>query len=111
MDYDHEGFWWIEANAADDNVFAFARRTRDSERIVVFAANLSPVPRHGYRLGLPRSGRWREALNTDSGYYGGSDQGNLGGVAADGIGWHGQPFSAEFTLPPLGVLWLVPDTD
>jgi 1,4-alpha-glucan branching enzyme len=110
MDFDHEGFWWIEANAADDNVFAFARRTKDSERVVVFASNLSPVPRHGYRIGLPRSGRWREALNTDSGYYGGSDQGNLGGVEADGIGWHGQPFSAEFTLPPLGTIWLVPDT-
>ena len=59
MDFDGTGFWWIEANAADDNVFAFARRTKDSERVVVFVANLSPVPRHGYRLGLPRSGRWR----------------------------------------------------
>jgi 1,4-alpha-glucan branching enzyme len=110
MDYDGNGFWWIEANAADDNVVAFARRTKDSERVVVFAANLSPVPRHQYRLGLPRSGRWTEAVNTDSGYYGGSDQGNLGGVEAEGIAWHDQPFSAEFTLPPLGVLWLVPDT-
>jgi 1,4-alpha-glucan branching enzyme len=111
MDFDGTGFWWIEANAADDNVFAFARRTKDSERIVVVAMNLSPAPRHNYRLGLPRSGRWVETVNTDSGYYGGSDQGNLGGVEAEGIGWHGQPFSAEFTLPPLGVLWLVPDKD
>ena len=110
-DFDHTGFWWIEANDADDNVFAFARRSKDSERVVVVAMNLSPAPRHDYRLGLPRSGRWKEAVNTDSGYYGGSDQGNLGGVEAEGIGWHGQPFSAEFTLPPLGVLWLVPDTD
>ncbi len=109
MDFDGTGFWWIEANAAEDNVFAFARRTKDSERVVVFAANLSPVVRHGYRIGLPRSGRWREALNTDSSYYGGSDQGNLGGVEAEGLAWHGQPFSAEFTLPPLGVVWLVPD--
>jgi 1,4-alpha-glucan branching enzyme len=109
MDYDGRGFWWIEANASDDNVFVFARRTKDSERVVVFAANLSPVPRHGYRIGLPRPGRWREALNTDSGYYGGSDQGNLGGIAADGIGWHGQAFSAEVTLPPLGAVWLVPE--
>jgi 1,4-alpha-glucan branching enzyme len=109
MDFDGNGFWWIEANAAEDNVLAFARRTKDSERIVIFAANLSPVPRHGYRLGLPRPGRWREALNTDSGYYGGSDQGNLGGVEAEGVAWHGQPFSAEFTLPPLGAVWLVPE--
>jgi 1,4-alpha-glucan branching enzyme len=109
MDYDGTGFWWIEANAADDNVFAFARRSRDSERVVVVAMNLSPTPRHGYRLGLPRSGRWTERLNTDAEYYGGSNQGNLGGVEAEGIGWHSQPFSAEFTLPPLAALWLVPD--
>jgi 1,4-alpha-glucan branching enzyme len=110
MDYDGTGFWWIEANAADDNVFAFARRTRDSERVVVVAMNLSPSPRHNYRLGLPRSGRWTERLNTDAEYYGGSNQGNLGGVESEGVGWHGQPFSAELTLPPLAVLWLVPDT-
>jgi 1,4-alpha-glucan branching enzyme len=111
MDFDGRGFWWIEANAADDNVFAFARRTKDSERVIVIAMNLSPVPRHGYRIGLPRSGRWREVLNTDAGFYGGSDQGNLGGVEAAGIGWHGQPFSADITLPPLGVVWLVPDDE
>src|SRR5439155_10154968 len=109
MDFDPTGFWWIEANAADDNVVAFARRDREGERVIVFAANLSPVPRYNYRLGLPRSGTWRELVNTDSGYYGGSDVGNLGGVAAQGIGWSGQPFSAEFTLPPLAALWLVPD--
>jgi 1,4-alpha-glucan branching enzyme len=109
MDFDGTGFWWIEANAAADNVFAFARRTEDSERVVVFVANLSPVPRHGYRIGFPRSGRWVEALNTDSTYYGGSDVGNLGGVLAEPVGWHSQPFSAEVTLPPLGALWLVPE--
>ena len=109
MDFDGEGFWWIEANAAEDNVFAFARRTKDSERVIVFVSNLSPVPRHGYRIGFPRSGRWVEALNTDSTYYGGSDVGNLGGVVAEPMGWHSQPFSAEVTLPPLGTLWLVPE--
>src|SRR6478752_6308935 len=108
-DDDSTGFWWIEANAADDNVFAFARRSKDSERVVVVAMNLSPASRHNYRLGLPRSGQWKEALNTDSAYYGGSDQGNMGGFDAEAVGWHGQPFSAEVTIPPLGVLWLVPD--
>jgi 1,4-alpha-glucan branching enzyme len=111
MDFDGAGFWWIEANAAEDNVFAFARRSADSERVIVFAANMSPVPHHGYRLGLPRSGRWVEALNTDSTYYGGSDVGNLGGIAAEPVAWHSQPFSAEVTLPPLGALWLVPDAE
>jgi 1,4-alpha-glucan branching enzyme len=110
-DFDHTAFWWIEANDADNNVFAFARRTKDSEGVVVFVANLSPVPRIGYRLGLPRSGKWRELVNTDSGFYGGSDVGNLGGVEAGPIAWQSQPFSAEVNLPPLGALWLVPDAD
>jgi 1,4-alpha-glucan branching enzyme len=111
MDFTPEGFYWIEASAAEDNVLAFARRDREDDHVVVFVANLSPIPRHGYRLGLPRSGRWREAVNTDSSFYGGSDTGNLGGVVAEPMGWHGQPFSAEVTLPPLGALWLVPEAE
>jgi 1,4-alpha-glucan branching enzyme len=113
LDSDPSGFWWLEPNDADNNVMAFARRSAvnssDETRIVVFVANLSPVPRYGYRLGLPRSSRWREALNTDSSYYGGSDVGNLGGVTPEPIPWHNQQFSAEITLPPLGAVWLVPD--
>ena len=60
------------------------------------------------RIGLPREGRWVEAINTDSTFYGGSDVGNYGGVVAEPVPWGGQPFSAEFTLPPLGGVWLVP---
>ena len=109
VDSDPSGFWWIEPNDADANVVAFARQSRDGERVLVFAANLSPVPREGYRLGLPRSCRWKEAINTDSTFYGGSDVGNLGGVVPEPIPWHGQPVSAEVTLPPLAAVWLVPD--
>jgi 1,4-alpha-glucan branching enzyme len=109
LDSDPAGFWWLEPNDADDNVVAFARRSGDSSRVLVFVANLSPVPREGYRLGLPRSGRWREALNTDSSFYGGSDVGNLGGVQPEPIPWHDQAFSAQVTLPPLASIWLVPD--
>jgi 1,4-alpha-glucan branching enzyme len=109
LDSDPSGFWWLEPNDADNNVIAFARRSADSSRVLAFAANLSPVPRYGYRLGLPRSTRWREAINTDSSYYGGSDVGNLGGVVPEPIPWNDQAFSAEVTLPPLGAVWLVPD--
>ena len=77
--------------------------------VVAVVCNLSPVPRESYRLGLPQAGRWVEAVNTDSSYYGGSNTGNLGGIAAEETGWGGQPFSAELTLPPLSVLWLVPE--
>jgi 1,4-alpha-glucan branching enzyme len=111
LDFDPTGFYWIEANDAENNVVAFARRDTGNDRVVVVVANLAPTPRHGYRLGLPRSGRWREALNTDSSFYGGTDTGNYGGVVAEPLGWHSQPFSAELSLPPLGVLWMVPDDD
>jgi 1,4-alpha-glucan branching enzyme len=109
VDSDPAGFWWIEPNDADSNVVAFARASRDAERVLVFVANLSPVPRERYRLGLPRACRWREAINTDSTFYGGSDVGNLGGVEPEPLPWHSQPVSAEVTLPPLAAIWLVPE--
>ena len=109
VDSDPAGFWWIEPNDADRNVLAFARASKDGERVVVFVANLSPIPREGYRLGLPRASRWQEALNTDSRYYGGSDVGNLGGIEPEPIPWHNQSVSALVTLPPLAAVWLVPE--
>ncbi len=109
VDFSHEGFRWLEANDAQDNVLAFARLPRDGERPLVCVCNLSPLPRREFRVGMPRPGRWVEALNTDSAYYGGSDVGNLGALEAEGVPWHDQPYSAELTLPPLGVLWLVPE--
>jgi 1,4-alpha-glucan branching enzyme len=109
-DADPGGFFWIEPNDADQSVLAFARQDDDGENVLVCICNLTPVPREDYRLGLPRSGRWREILNTDAELYGGANWGNMGGVEAEGLPWHSQPFSALVTLPPLGVLWLVPET-
>jgi len=109
VDFEPAGFMWLEPNDADANVLAFARLPAGKGRPVVCVCNLSPVPREGYRLGLPRPGRWRELLNTDSTFYGGSDVGNLGGIEASGPAWHGQPQSAELRVPPLAVVWLVPE--
>ena len=109
LDSEGEGFRWLEPNDAAANVIAFARLSRGGKRVLVCCCNLSPLPRPGYRVGLPTPGRWREVLNTDSTYYGGSDVGNLGGVDCEAKPWHDQPYSAEVTLPPLGVVWLVPD--
>jgi 1,4-alpha-glucan branching enzyme len=108
LDFEPRGFQWLEPNDAEANVLAFARFSADGSDVVVCVCNLSPVTRDAYSLGMPRAGRWVEALNTDSTYYGGSDVGNLGGVVAEEPGWHDQPYSANVTLPPLGVLWLVP---
>ncbi len=109
LDSDAAGFFWIEPNDADSNVLAYARRTRDGDRLLVCVLNLAPVPRERYRLGLPRSGRWHEALNTDSRFYGGGNVGNWGGVLAEPAPWHNQPYSALVTLPPLAAVWLVPE--
>jgi len=67
------------------------------------------VPRYDYRVGMPLCCRWIELVNSDSAYYGGSGVGNLGGVEAEAVPWHDQPFSALLTLPPLAAVWLVPD--
>jgi 1,4-alpha-glucan branching enzyme len=108
-DYEPTGFRWLEADDASWNVLAFARFSGDGSRCLVSAGNFSPVPRHRYRIGLPRGGRWREVLNTDASGYGGSNVVN-GTVSAEETPWHDQPFSAEVTLPPLGVLWLAPES-
>jgi len=108
MDFAAEGFCWLEANDADANVIAFLRWSGPGGRVLACVCNLSPVPRGGYRVGLPHPGRWREALNSDASRYGGSDHGNGAFVEAEHVPWHGQPHSVALRLPPLGVLWLVP---
>ena len=92
-------FRWLEPNDAATSVFAFARFSRDGASLLVCVCNLTPCPRYGYRLGLPRPGRWREVLNTDAGDYGGSGVGNLGGVDAEESPWHDQPYSGRGDAP------------
>jgi 1,4-alpha-glucan branching enzyme len=109
VDFDPSGFYWIEPNDSDRNVVVFARVGAAPDRdVAVCVLNLSPVPREGYRIGLPKPGRWREALNTDAEHYGGSNVGNFGAVFAEDMPWMSQPYSAEVTMPPLGALWLIP---
>ncbi|MHB8506544.1 MAG: alpha amylase C-terminal domain-containing protein, partial [Acidimicrobiales bacterium] len=125
------GFRWIDASDAAQSVLSFLRvrpqrfahgagaagadapawpepagPSAGGAADVACVANLTPVPHEGYRIGLPRPGRWRELLNTDAAEWGGSGMGNAGAVLAEPEPWHGQPFSAELILPPLGVLWL-----
>ena len=108
LDADPAGFRWLVVDDRDANVVAFARFARDGGALVA-AANLSPVPRTGYRLPMPRPGRWREVLNSDAEAYGGADVGNMGLIVAEERPWGGEGSSAEVTIPPLGVVWLAPD--
>jgi 1,4-alpha-glucan branching enzyme len=107
-DFDPSGFTWLEAGDGASNTLAFARFSGDGARALVCVCNFSPVVRRGYRVGLPRAGSWRVLLNSDAGAYGGTDVGPGAAVAAEEHPWNGQQWSAEVTLPPLGVLWLAP---
>jgi 1,4-alpha-glucan branching enzyme len=108
-DYEAKGFAWIDCSDADSSVLSFVRQNGDGSRRLVVILNLTPVLRHNYRVGLPQGGFWREVLNTDSGFYGGSNQGNFGGVHAGDYQTHRQPFSAVFTLPPISALAFRPE--
>ena len=105
-----DGFWWLEPNDADANVLAFARAVaRRRARLLVFVANLSPVPREGYRLGLPRAGRWREALNTDSRSTAAATSATSAASRPSRSRGTASRSRRELTLPPLGGVWLVPE--
>jgi len=107
-DTDPGGFAWIDREARADSVFSWLRLGHDGQPPVAVVSNFTPVERR-WRLGLPRAGRWREALNTDAGLYGGGNRGNMGAVEAAGPAHAGQPHSAEITLPPLSTLFLTPE--
>jgi 1,4-alpha-glucan branching enzyme len=104
-DCEAEGFQWIVVDDAEQSVYAWLRRGAADDAPVAVVCNFTPVPRSGYRIGLPHAGRWREILNSDANVYGGSGMGNLGGVDALAQPSHGLPASAEVTIPPLGVVY------
>ncbi|MGZ3454566.1 MAG: 1,4-alpha-glucan branching protein GlgB [Polyangiales bacterium] len=110
LDFDEAGFAWIDPNDADQSVLSFERRGRDRKARMAVLLNCTPQVRRNYRIGVDLPGRWEEALNTDAVAFGGSGQGNLGGVEAAPIASHGRPFSLVLTLPPLSALFLRPVT-
>jgi 1,4-alpha-glucan branching enzyme len=107
-DFTPDGFRWIDATDTDQSVLSFLRLSAEGQPVAC-VANLTPVPHHGYRIGLPAGGRWLELLNTDAVEFGGSGLGNTGAVDAEEHAWHGLDYSASLTLPPLAVLWLAPE--
>jgi 1,4-alpha-glucan branching enzyme len=109
LDFDPAGFSWIDVTDADQSVVSLIRRGRAPQDIVIGVFNFTPVPRNNYQVGVPEAGRWLELLNSDAPLYGGSGQGNLGGVEAAPISMHGHRHSVTLTLPPLGALFLKPE--
>jgi 1,4-alpha-glucan branching enzyme len=108
-DANPDGFTWIDGSDSEHSVFAFTRQAGPETTPVVAIFNFTPVPRTNYRIGVPGGGFWREILNSDSGHYGGSGQGNFGGVEAAPVPLHGRTHSLTLTLPPLAALWFKAD--
>ncbi|MGL6097795.1 MAG: 1,4-alpha-glucan branching protein GlgB [Fimbriiglobus sp.] len=105
LDCDPAGFEWVDASDVGASVYSFVRKGRGSDRVLcVF--NYTPVPRPGYRVGVPGPGYWKEIFNSDAEHYWGSNVGNSGGVHAEFQGWHGHPYSVAVTIPPLGAVFL-----
>ena len=108
-DCDPAGFRWVILDDAADSVYAFLRFPLDGGAPALVVCNLTPVPRPGFRVGVPHAGVWGERINTDAGVYGGSNVGNGGRVEAETIPMHGLPASVSLMLPPLATLVLIPE--
>jgi len=106
VDFQPEGFQWIDCNDNENSVISFVRRGREAGAELVFVVNFTPVPRYGYRIGLPAPGVYREVLNSDSPAYAGSGVSNGGDLVSEDLFWQGRPWSLALTLPPLATIVL-----
>ena len=109
VDFSWEGYQWIDFHDVDNTILSFMRRARDASDFVIVVANFTPVPREGYRVGVPKAGFYREILNSDAACFGGSNLGNAGGLPSDPMPWQGQPHSILLTVPPLAVVYFKPE--
>ncbi len=108
VDFEPDGFRWIEANDADYSVYSYIRYAEDQDDFLIIVLNCTPIGRENYRIGVPQSGFYQEALNSDASAYGGSNVGNLGGVHSHDLPSHGFRDSISLCLPPLAILVLKP---
>ena len=104
-DFDPAGFEWVDCHDFPHSVLSLLRAGAAPGERVLAVFNFTPVPRHGYRVGVPAGGFWRELANSDALEYGGSGLGNIGGVEARPLPAHGRPVSLDLTLPPLAALF------
>jgi 1,4-alpha-glucan branching enzyme len=105
LDFESAGFEWIDCSDSQQSVISLLRKSQSAECIMLVVCNFTPVTHFGYKLGAPKGGVWQEVLNSDSKYYGGSGQGNLGGIIAERVPCHGRPYSLSLTLPPLSAVY------
>ena len=109
QEFEWQGFDWIDCHDADQSILAYVRKK--DKNFLAMVVNFTPVPRHGYRLGVPRAGTYTEILNSDAQQYGGSGVINDYPLHTEAISWMGRPYSLVLNLPPLGVVVLKPPTE
>src|SRR5437870_1651358 len=105
LDFERSGFEWVDTKDWEKSIISFVRKEKTRQSQVLVVLNFTPLPRVNYRLGVSGSEYWKEILNSDAVEYGGSGQGNLGGVSTDAHAFHGKEHSIRITLPPLGALF------
>ena len=105
LDNNPAGFEWVDCNDNATSTLSLLRKSESVHDIILVVCNFTPVPRTGYRVGVPHGGYWRELLNSDAKEYAGSGIGNLGGVSAEAVPTHGRPYSLRLSLPPLAALF------
>ena len=110
FDSNPAGFEWVDCKDSQRSVISFLRRGQRTEDQILFVCNFTPVVRENYRVGVPLEGSWKEILNSDAPLYGGSGQGNFGGLSTIPLPIHGRPFTLNMRLPPLGVVAFQPDS-
>ena len=107
-EFDWPGFEWINCHDSDQSVMSFLRKADDEFMVVI--VNFTPVPRHDYRIGVPRGGWYREIFNSDSEFYAGGNVGNgPNAMQAEERPWMDRPYSVSVTLPPLAGIILKPE--
>jgi 1,4-alpha-glucan branching enzyme len=111
LDFSTDGFEWIDFSDGEQSVLSFVRKSANPDDTLLVVCNCTPVPRHNYLVGAPCGGYWRELLNSDAENYGGSGQGNMGGVTAAPLAVQGRPHALNLTLPPLAVLFFKREGD
>jgi 1,4-alpha-glucan branching enzyme len=104
VDFHWSGFEWVDFHDVDNSIIAFIRRAQDPADFLLFCCNFTPVPRKGYRFGVPEAGFYEEVFNTDAEIFGGSNVGNIAGAASEPVNAHGREQSISITLPPLAVV-------
>jgi len=104
LDFEPAGFKWVDYHDVNNSILSFLRMGKTTDDVILAVFNFTPVVRKNYKVGVPEGGFWKEVLNSDAACYGGSNQGNMGGVEAIKSNMNNMDYSISITLPPLGVV-------